>query len=192
MNKRVINLVDADNSHRPISDSENGKTNALSHHCDIVMHSKNYATCLHLVKERDSSRLDALYSDCSIAISKKRCPALAMRYEEVEAGHAIYFRERIKHLGDSFINTASILMNGVSNKVSDSSQVSEKIIKSPVTKKDSFQPSMGGYADAINNSLKNGEIPIEIAEPKKSVKEIVAIEGESLIDLAKRMMANAK
>lgn len=184
MVKQATRLAEIDNSFREVHESENGKVNSYSHHCDIVMHSKNYATCLHLIDTRASGKLETLYSECSVAISKKRCPALAMRKEEVNAGHAIYFKERIKNLGESFMNSADNLLTGMIIPIKAFVKPTESH-KLPVTikPKDDFQPDMGGYANAINNSLKNGVVPIELAIPKP-------VEGESLMDIAKRMMGS--
>ena len=164
---------------RPIEDSANGKTNAFSHCCMLVGHFRSYATCLHLIKERESGRLDVLYSDCSASIGKKSCPAISMRQEEVAAGHALYFQERIKNLGNAFLDVASDLLNSAVKPFK------EIKVKSPVTIVDEMQPDMGGYSDAINNALKNGVVPVELAKVPELPK---AKEGESLIELAKRMM----
>ena len=166
MDKTVIEI-------RPIEDSANGKTNAYSHCCMSVGHFRNYAVCLHLIKERENGRLSTMYSDCSVSIGKKNCPALSMRKAEVAAGHAIYFQERVKNLGSAFMDIADTVMNKITKVIAP------KEAKSPVTNK-SIQPDMGGYADAINNSLKKTEV-----EPPKPIK---AVEGESLMELAKRMM----
>lgn len=174
---KTIEIKEVDNSGRPISDSANGKTNAHSHYCDVVMHSKNYAVCLHLIDERKSGRLETLYADCSVAIGKKRCPALAMRKQEVEAGHAIYFKERIKTFGESFIEKAGSALNNLASTIVNIA--STKSNKSSVTEKE-FKPMEANYADALNAKIENSQ--------KAEVKEVQPKEGESLIELAKRMM----
>jgi hypothetical protein len=183
MDKTIIEI-------RPIADSENSKTNAYSHYCNSVMHSKNYAVCLHLIKQRKSGRLDIRYADCSASIGKKICPALAMRKEEIAENRSIYFKERIKHMGESFMDAATDLIGTIGAKVT---KTIAKIDKSPVTKKDDFQPSKDGYSTAINNALsKKVETKVEVKKQDIPVKTVTPIVGESLIEMAKRMMqANA-
>ena len=56
----------------------------------------NFASCLAKCAARKKGRLDERYSDCSAAIGTKRCPALAMRKEELDKIVAIYFISRPK------------------------------------------------------------------------------------------------
>jgi hypothetical protein len=162
VDKKVIDV-------RPIEDSANGKTNAYSHCCMTVGHYRSYATCLHLIKERATSKVQTLYPECSAAIGKNRCPSQAMRKEETAAGHAIYFQERIKQ-GESIIGAVSTFVKSVVKPVI--------LGKSPITESKSMQPDMGGYADAINNAVKS---KTAVEAPKLAV-------GETLIEMAKRMM----
>lgn len=182
--QKVIEIIDES---RTLADSANGKLNAYSHYCTHVMHSKAYATCLHLIDQRKKGRLSILYADCSVAIGRKTCPAISMRKQEETAKHALFFRERVRHLGESFVEKASSLFN----KITTPSNA--KTTKSPVTVKDSFQPDKGGYSDAINNALKSGaKVEVKKEEPKKEVTPVAPIAGESLIEMAKRMMAQAQ
>lgn len=173
--KRVIEIIPQED--RPIEDSANGKTNSYSHYCASVMHSKNYAVCLHLIEERKLGRLSSQYADCSTSIGKKNCPALAMRKQEIEAGKALFFKERIKHLGESFMDSVGELFVKMAAPLIKTS-------KSPVTKSNDIQPSMGGYSDAINNALKKGDV----ATPIKPAVVIAPVQGETLMEMAKRMM----
>jgi Uri superfamily endonuclease len=173
--RKVIEIVPQED--RPIEDSANGKTNAFSHYCGSVMHSKNYAVCLHLIEERKQGRLNPQYADCSATIGKKVCPALAMRKEEIAAGKALYFVERIKNLGESFMDTVGELFTKIATPL-------VKETKSPVTKIDDNQPSMGGYSDAINNAIKKG-VP---TTPIKPAVVVAPVQGETLMEMAKRMM----
>ena len=162
---------------RPIEDSANGKTNAFSHYCGSVMHSKNYAVCLHLIEERKAGRLSPQYADCSVSIGKKNCPALAMRKQEIEAGKALFFRERIKNLGESFMDSVGELFTKMATPL-------VKTVKSPVTKSNDMQPSKSGYSDAINIALKKGDV----TAPIKPAVVIAPVQGETLMEMAKRMM----
>lgn len=179
LDKKVIEIVPQGG--RPIEDSANGKTNAFSHYCSSVMHSKNYAVCLHLIEERKLGSLSMQYADCSVSIGKKNCPALAMRKQEIEAGQALFFKERIKHLGESFMDSVGEIFTKMTAPL-------VKTVKSPVTKSNDMQPSMGGYSDAINNALKKGEVPTVLADPIKPAVVITPVQGETLIEMAKRMM----
>lgn len=173
--RTVIDIIPQDD--RPIEDSANGKTNAYSHYCGSVMHSKNYAVCLHLIEERKQGRLNPQYADCSASIGKKVCPAIAMRKQEVEAGKALFFTERIKNLGESFMDSVGELFTKMATPL-------VKTPKSPVTKINDNQPSMSGYSDAINIAIKKGDV----TAPIKPVVVVAPVQGETLMEMAKRMM----
>lgn len=170
----------------PIEFSADGKRNAFSHNCDIVGHSKNFAVCQHLIKERSSGRLEVLYADCSVAIGKKRCPAIAMMAKEKEAGKAIYFIERIKNMGSALMDAAigMVVSRPVTNETSKA-ELPKSIDKSLVI-------DTGSYADALNSSL--GEVAKGEAKPKAKVVEktqpqVVTGKNETLMEMAKRMLA---
>lgn len=162
-----------------IESSANGKRNAFHHHCDVVGHFRPYATCLHLCKERKEGRLNPIYADCSAAIGKKRCPALSMRAEEKEIGRAIYFVERMRNLGESFISMAKELVMG-------STPSSTSTVKSTPSTKSSVIDKIdtGTYADAINAAMKKDEAAAPVTEIKIEAKK-----GESPLELAKRLLS---
>ena len=174
MNAPVIPIM-------PVEASEDGKRNAYAHCCPVVGHFRHYAVCLHLNKQRKDGRLEVLYADCSAAIGKKRCPATDMRKEELEAGKAIYFVERIKHMGERLVEAASNLIGIASPTKPAVTPVAKttKKAKSVVTER----IDTGSYADAINMSAKKVEEPTKVAETVKPAQ------GESLMELAKRMLA---
>ena len=167
----------------PVEFSADGKRNAFSHTCAVVGHTKGYAVCLSLIARRNEKNLDALYADCLQAIDKKRCPALLMRAEEASAGKAIYFRERIKNLGETLLKAASEMIGlpvtkGFT-KVATSSKKTAVVNKSQMI-------DVGSYAEAIN--LKSSEVAEKPVIAKLAPAVTKAVVGETLIEMAKRMM----
>lgn len=61
--------------------------------CQHTQHRPAYCACLHKIEQRKKGRLES-YPECSAAIGRKDCPALAMKKEEELAGKAIYFVSR--------------------------------------------------------------------------------------------------
>ena len=62
-------------------------------YCTHAQHSPPYAACLCRIAERKHGRLETR-PDCSAAIGRKDCPALALRKQELDAGKAIFFVSR--------------------------------------------------------------------------------------------------
>lgn len=69
--------------------------NTIYRHCEHIDGMKNYAICLNTIKAFNEGRRkpDDL---CSKEIKNKTCPALKMRQEEIEAGHALYYVPRVQ------------------------------------------------------------------------------------------------
>lgn len=162
--------------------SADGKRNAYALHCDKTGQRRNYAVCLHLCAERKKGRLSVTYSDCSASIGKKECPALKMRKQEIEAGHAIYFEERSVVVA-GFIEKAKGFVGEVARTLGGAPK---KPAKSPSIV-DSIQS--GTYADAINDALKERQESKTVAPAvKRAMPDTQARPGESLLDMARRLM----
>jgi hypothetical protein len=85
--------------------SADGKRNAYYHNCKVIGGDQNFAVCLNKIERRKAGALPAIYADCSVSISKKTCPALAMRQQELKEGRAIFFTERQRDIKDAPIMT---------------------------------------------------------------------------------------
>lgn len=159
----------------PIEASADGKLNAYTSYCPVVGHQRNYAVCLHLCAERKQGRLDVRYSDCSAAIGQRRCPALSMRKEEIAVGHAIYFTERFK-FSEGLVERAK---EYVTKAVLPPTRAKSEPAQSKMSVLNKIDDS--GYAKAINSVIeresKSSEVPKVEAKP-----------GESLLDMARRLM----
>lgn len=70
-------------------------SNAYYHQCDVYEGRANYAVCLHTMAAVAGKRV-TLASGCQEAIEKRTCPAIAMRGQEVQAGRALFFIDRVK------------------------------------------------------------------------------------------------
>jgi hypothetical protein len=148
--------------------SLDSKRNALSHHCGVVVAYKNYAVCQHLIETRKQGRLLAVYSDCSAAIGRKTCPAIAMRKEELLKDKPIYFQERVRSEA-SYMKEGEFVETVVSKY---KKKRGNKPKPKPKTEADTFLSGGGDLSSAIN---------LEVAK-------VVEVKGESLMEMAKRVM----
>lgn len=154
-----------------------GKRNAYHHCCPEVGHYRAYATCLSLCDGAKTKTNEALYSDCLFAISKKRCPALQMRREELESHKAIYFVERNKWAGIA-ASAASFL-----GFTPSSTAAKPAPVKSVSSGKSSVidRIDTADYSTAINASAP--VVPVVAVEAKA---------GESILEMARRVLAQTQ
>lgn len=147
--------------------SADGKRNRFYLRCTVVGHSRSYAVCLNLCQERKNGRLNAVYAECSAAIGKKLCPALSMRKEEKTAGRAIYFVDR---------KTSPVETQGSSGEVISKPALPKKARKSLIERIDT-----AGYSEVVKTE-------VFAAKAVAAPVGITAKPGESLIEMARRMM----
>lgn len=162
---------------QPIGASADGKRNAFYVACDVMKHARPYAVCLNLCSNRKDGRLSAVYSECSAAIGKKECPALKMRKEEIDAGYAIYFRERIKTEA-GFVERAKQFVTGVVAAVVPATAAKPALVASKKARGIIDKIDDTGYSEVIKKT------PTVAPPPKIEIRE-----GESLLDMARRLMA---
>lgn len=181
----------------PITASVDGKRNAFTHACAFVGHSRHYATCLHIAdaEKPKSEHFKTLYADCLTAVRKGQCPAVDMRAKEIEAGKALYFKERIVYMGQKLIDAAFNVLSFSRSPATDKEvnikphkNVASKPSKSKsAVSKKSDNVDTGDYADAVNFAIakeqaqKQGK-PVIVATQQPSEKP-------SLMELAKQMLA---
>lgn len=79
----------------PLEASTWGK-NAFYHHCRVTEQRRNFAACMNILLAIRDKRINegSDYGGCVNAVKNGNCPAVAMRKEEIAAGHAIYYKER--------------------------------------------------------------------------------------------------
>ncbi len=77
----------------PVDASRSGK-NTVYHHCGQLERRSSYAVCLFTLQQFERGKLRA-DSECHQPLSKGLCSALALRAREVEAGRALFFKERV-------------------------------------------------------------------------------------------------
>lgn len=83
----------------PVDASVGGK-NAFYHWCNEVEQSRNYGVCLHLLGAFKEGRLKSDVEergDCAYAMARGRCPAIAMREQELNVGQALYYKPRTNY-----------------------------------------------------------------------------------------------
>lgn len=155
-----------------------GGDNAHFHLCMEIGERKAYAACLSLIEQRKDGRLPIAYAQCSAAIGKKECPALAMRKQEKEAGKAMFFINR-KKLREFFHKAEEVIATVVSKtKWSDPPKKREAAPPAPPPPPITHNP----YADAINQALRDEEASSSSATISQSA---VSTKGLSLLELAR-------
>lgn len=78
----------------PVDMSKAGK-NAYYHHCNQRGQSVSFAVCLHTIAAIDENRVkEDQFIDCQVACKNGLCEARRMRRQELDAGHALFYKER--------------------------------------------------------------------------------------------------
>lgn len=201
MSHRNIRLVEfKDEEVYPISQSADG-TNA--YYCDFCNHAgyrPNYASCLRRIADRKEGRLITNEAQCSAAIGNKVCPAMAMKKEEKQAGHAIYYINRIK-LRQNQVDNAELVGIKLGQRVSRGLKDPTPTIMSPQSDDLSKNVPQGiphapefktapTLADAINKKIKElakDEAVEKSSAAKSSPSKAESVESKKLVsgDLSK-------
>lgn len=180
----------------PVSASALGTNAYYIPNCKEVGHNAAYASCLKKIKDRKEGRLDAQYSDCSAAIGRKDCPAMAMRKEEELENKAIYFINRKKLQSNNQFRDEMAASQARADNVKSASKFPNKSTRA-VEPVGSIAIPESSYAAAINNAMQ--EMSKEetvtsksvIAKQKEAPPVVINKTGMSLLDMARARMANA-
>lgn len=160
-------------------EASRGANNAYYFACDVIGQRPAYCICVNKVHAYDQGRED-FWPDCVTALKRHTCPARAMLEEEEAAEKAIYFIKR------ETIHAPTVDRSVVSPQPPTAARV-EPIKKAPVAP---VVPKITApdYGDAINKVVAR-----ELAEKPvpKSVTPPPPVQGESLLEMAKRMMSAA-
>lgn len=142
----------------PIFGAEHSATGNNAYYlagCRHVCHRPAYASCLSKIAERKKGRLEG-DADCSAAIGRKDCPALAMKHEEELTGKAIYFVNR-KQLQEEMRIAAEARGQVFARMAEQGKDWAPSKTKRPKTSSTpaAAAPSFSGtdYAAAINKAL---------------------------------------
>lgn len=166
----------------PIEASADTKRNSYCFGCQVLEQQPHYALCLHKLALRKQGRLKEDWQGCSTAIGKKTCPAIDMREREVEKGRALYFIERVHFTGlASLVDAAKQLFNRPTVAERTAARKAKEVVKVKVKDDLDLDIDGGGYEDAISEAAK-----------KLVAMKVEAKAGESLLDMARRMMAQPK
>lgn len=157
--------------------SGDGKRNAYHHQCAIIGNQQAYASCVDKLARRKHGALPVIFSDCSAAIGKKVCPAIAMRKEELAAGKAIYFIERQRFTG------LSVLIDKAKEMFKPLPQTPKKTSPGPRPEKAPV-PAIGGdyMAQAITKAVER-----HVGGPKPTGQAVNVRPGETLLEAARRI-----
>jgi len=189
----------------PVNMSAGGVNAFYVSDCDTVGHRPSYCICVNKIQAFErTGKLDD-YTGCGIPISNRTCVALAMRNREIAAGHTLYFihREKLKAFNDarnasvvipakgevSKKKRAMIYPDYVQKQMSSSEEVpveSVSLDKSSVI----YSVDTGSYAEAISAAVHAEPLKPTTESPteKVVVTGVVPIPGETLLEMARRMM----
>lgn len=176
----------------PISASADGKNNRYTFACGVIGQRRAYPVCLNLIDKKNDDRLGAIYSDCMTSIRRGTCPALKMQKEENAAGHAIYFRDR----------SVDIVIPEYTKRRTRISEVSVEPAVAPARSGGGDLLSRIGdmdYTKALNDDIAKTSAPAPVVAPKEKAETITieketapkveAVPGESLLEMARRLIA---
>jgi hypothetical protein len=168
--------------------SADTKRNAYTFHCRELDTRQHYAACLHKIELRKNGRLREIWSDCSVAISKGLCPAIDMREAETEKGIALYFLERIRFIGlEAFVDSAREFFapqrKGRNGRVlKEKPGVATKPVKTTTPDELDLDIDDTSFSDVINKAVTKVEVK----------PAVIAKQGESLLETARRLLAARK
>jgi len=77
----------------PVEASKSGD-NAHYISCEEYGGYRAYAVCLHVIEAYQKGSPRWQDPECNFAITKKTCPAMELRKQELEAGRALFYRQR--------------------------------------------------------------------------------------------------
>lgn len=129
----------------PVEKSKSG-TNAFYHFCHIRGCQQNYGVCMHIIAAIDEDRIGKdSFVDCQRACTRGDCEAKKMRADEINAGHALYYKERTN-------------LNPVNTRPERDAQNNALVVSSG--KYDMSNPSFArGWNMAGGGSEKSGKAP---------------------------------
>lgn len=170
----------------PVSASADGRVNGYVFACVTMGQRKIYPVCLNLINNRNNKLYEMIYGDCIGAINKGVCPALKMQREEEAAGHAIYFKDRsIDYVIPKLTKTRSRIVTEAVTEAPEPKAMPDNILS---------RIEDVSYEDALNKAIeKEVKKPAVVVTPEvdggKIIPMGIAKPGESLIEMARRMLA---
>lgn len=176
----------------PVEESGTGR-NAFYHQCEVVGHRPAYCICVGKVHAYNRGQRN-FWPECITAMEYNQCGAVKMLAEEVAKGQAIHFINRIKlaafnGLAEERANARFVPResNVAAKPVFESAHVKAmfdgpppaKAAPVPLKKSGTVLDHIDdtGYATAINAAIK-----------ENTATPVTPIAGESLLDMARRMM----
>lgn len=183
-------LIYKDSEVYPLEMSESGRNAFYIADCDVVGHRPPYAACLHRISLNARKELKD-NEDCVRAIQQGTCRALALRREEIKAGHAIHFinRDKLNEWNNErdravsaryqeLVDSGKIVKRGkppvdrpvIEPKVSSSSFMSELRSTAPTIKtmpaRPVAQPEPGLLDTKIDFAAVINDAAVSVASPK--------------------------
>lgn len=187
----------------PVEASMSGR-NSTYRFCDQREQWVSYAVCLHTLRRIEDNTLPAeIAVECQRGYCHNNCVAKVMKAEEVDAGHALYFKARSRHITDPTpleerksgatssgkfdMSSASYArgwaIGGGAGEQRDRSAPNKRAAPLPAPKpKSNFVEATG--ADLVNAVMADQKKPA--APTKPSTPTMRPLPGESMADFIKR------
>jgi hypothetical protein len=194
MSKNIRLVEFSDDEIYTIEKSAEGTNAYYCDYCNVAGYRPNYASCLRRIKDAEKGELSTVEASCGTAIKRGICPSLELQREEVKAGKALYYLNRIKMRQNQHDNADVMgirLGSTVAGKINGNFS---KVISTSTPAKESETPS---FADAINKklkSLRDGDIStstedvVNLSQSKVTsdlVSKPINTEGLSLLEIAR-------
>ncbi len=97
--------------------------NAFYHSCSVIEQKRSFAACMHTIGAVEKGNEHYLNEEsCLRAIKNGSCEAMAMRAEEVAAGKALYYQERVRPKAVVIANNDDLMVSKNVDRSSDSYQ----------------------------------------------------------------------
>lgn len=156
----------------PLEASGWGK-NTYYHHCPVHNWQTNYAVCVTLIEKAENGLRKNLgsYAKCVDCIKSGECPAVAMRQQEKEAGHALYYQPRreLKKLTEPLADKPVSSLGSVTSR-----KPRPSIMSIPATAAESARPAPvkpKPKVDAAPIVMDMSKIVNDLARGRVAVKE---------------------
>lgn len=129
--------------------SADGKRNAFYHQCEVKGQPRAYVACIARLEGRMEDDLD-----CVSAIQRGRCPAKAMREEELLKGKAIYFVER-RRVEGFLQQIRAWVMPGRANAVEPPPRPSKKEVRKSIADElnQAGELAQGSFGAAVTRAM---------------------------------------
>ena len=186
--------------------------NAYYHYCDAVEHFSPYCACVNKIAAHTEKKLSATFAECATAISGKRCPAVSMRKQELEAGVAMFYISRSKYHYEAQLRESAALKalaldnekGEKANKRKTGSHANVVETKTDEVTRETFTPQPrevvseplsfeSAMASVLSSEIAKANLAtVEVEKPVVSLAQLEVVVKKSMVEMAREMAARNK